>query len=199
MKGLLIVISGPSGAGKSTVTQELLKRNPEYFLSVSATTRKIREGETDGVHYHFMTEENFLEKVREDGFLENANFCGNYYGTPKDKVLEKLDLGINVVLEIEVQGAMQVKEKYPEGVFVFILPPSLQELRKRLEGRKTDDPEIIEKRLRVSKYEIGFAENYDYIVINENIKKTTEIVENIIISEMHKAKRTINFLKERFI
>lgn len=199
MKGLLIVISGPSGAGKSTVTQELLKRNPEYFLSVSATTRKIREGEADGVHYHFMTEENFLEKVKADGFLENACFCGNYYGTPKDKVLEKLNNGVNVVLEIEVQGAMQVKEKYPEGVFIFILPPSLGELRKRLEGRKTDDPEIIEKRLQVSRYEIGFAENYDYLVINENINNTTEIIEKIIISEMYRTKRTIDILKERFI
>ena len=144
-RGMLIVFSGPAGTGKGTVCKEFLKRNPDSVLSVSATTRLPRPGETDGKEYFFVSREEFEETIKKDGFLEYACFCDNYYGTPKKAVDEKLENGFNVILEIEVQGAMQIKEKVPEAVFVFISPPSKKVLRERIEGRGTETPEVIKQ------------------------------------------------------
>ena len=145
-RGLLLVVSGPSGAGKGTVCKRLVEKRSDVFLSVSATTRAPREGEVDGKHYYFISEEEFTERIRTGGMLEHAVFCGNYYGTPKQAVDDMLAAGKNVILEIEVQGAMKVRSHYPEGVYIFVLPPSMQELRSRLIGRGTEAPEVVEER-----------------------------------------------------
>ena len=133
-KGLLIIVSGPSGAGKGTICKELLKRDSGILVSVSATTRQPRNGEVDGVSYHFLSRDQFVGLIEEDGFLEHACVYDNYYGTPKDFVVDQISAGNNVLLEIDIQGALQVKKKYPEGVFVFILPPSMKTLKTRIEG-----------------------------------------------------------------
>ena len=197
-KGLLVVISGPSGVGKGTIVKELIKKRGDMHLSVSATTREIREGETDGVNYHYMTEDEFF-KIKEDGgFIEFAQFCGNYYGTMKSEVLEKLDKGINVILEIEVQGAMNVRRKYPEGVFIYIVPPSVEELRARLTGRNTEPPEIVEQRLRTARWEFTHLENYNYIVENDDVGRAADTIICIIEAEKARMERNIDSVKERW-
>jgi len=158
-KGILFVVSGPSGAGKGTICKALIEKRKDLFLSISATTRKPRPGEVDGVNYYFLSEEEFLEKIKNNGFLEHAFFCGNYYGTPKDKVYEKLSQGIDVILEIEVQGAMKVRAEHPEAVFIFVLPPSMKELKERLINRNTEPIEIINQRLNTAAFEIGHIKN----------------------------------------
>ncbi len=167
-KGILIVVSAPSGCGKGTILAEILK-DESFYYSVSATTRSPRPGEQNGINYHFLTREQFEEKINSDGMLEYAEYCGNYYGTPKDKVLEKINEGKNVILEIEVQGAMQIKKKCPEALFVFIAPPSVSELRNRLVNRGTESTEVIEKRVSEAAHEISFAEKYDYVIINDDL------------------------------
>lgn len=178
-KGRLFVISGPSGTGKGTICKELVK-DEKIKLSVSMTTRSPREGEIDGVSYFFVTKEEFLQKIEADGFLEYAEVFGNYYGTPKIEVLELLDDSIDVLLEIDVQGALQIKEAYPEAVLVFILPPFLKELRNRLSGRGTETPEVLERRLGKAAHEIAFAVQYDYAVINDNLEEAVDNVRTII-------------------
>ena len=178
-RGRLFVISGPSGTGKGTICNELIKDN-KIRLSVSMTTRNPREGEVHGVSYYFATKEEFLKKVEDGGFLEYAEVFGNYYGTPKMEVLELLEQGIDVLLEIDVQGALQIKAVYPDAVLVFILPPSLGELRNRLSGRGTETPDVVERRLGEAMNEISFLHQYDYVVINDDLDKAIDKVKTVI-------------------
>lgn len=173
-RGLLVVFSGPSGSGKGTVLKEALKKSDDLCVSVSATTRAPRDGEVDGVDYMFYSKEKFLELVSENGFLEWACFCENYYGTPRAEIEHLLDLGKNVVLEIEVQGAMKIREKCPDAVLIFNLPPSMQELKNRLVGRKTDAEDVINKRLETAVWEISQADKYDYVLVNDVIEAAAD-------------------------
>lgn len=195
-RGMLIVFSGPAGTGKGTVCKEFLKRNQDSVLSVSATTRLPRPGETDGREYFFVSREEFEETIKKDGFLEYACFCDNYYGTPKKAVDEKLENGFNVILEIEVQGAMQIKEKVPEAVFVFISPPSKKVLRERIEGRGTETPEVINKRMTLAENELKQIVNYDYLIVNDEVEKAVKSFEDIVNAERLKTSRNLNFIQE---
>ena len=192
-EGLLIVISGPSGVGKGTVRKALFER-PDHNLdfSVSMTTRKPRQGEVDGVDYYFVSREKFEEEIKKGNLLEHAEFVGNYYGTPYDKVCEKLKTGHEVVLEIEVQGAMQVREKMPNAVFIFIAPPSYQALEKRLTTRGTESQEVIKARLAKARREITMANYYDYIVINDEVANAADKIMAIIRAEHAKCERTLD-------
>lgn len=178
-KGTLIVISGPSGSGKGTVVN-ILKKNSAYALSISATTRSPRPGEIDGVHYFFKTEDEFKEMIDKKQLLEWARFCGNFYGTPKDYVVGKLEEGHDVILEIEVQGASQIKSIFPEAVTVFLVPPCKEELRRRLEGRATEEQSVIENRLMRASEEIELLPKYDYVVVNDKLEDAVESVNNIV-------------------
>lgn len=168
-KGLLIVVSAPSGCGKGTILGEILK-DDKFYYSVSATTRSPREGEQNGVNYHFITREDFEERIKNNAMLEYAEYCGNYYGTPKKEIEEMREMGKNVLLEIEVQGAMKVREICPDAVFVFILPPSVNELERRLRKRGTETDEVIAERVSQAKGELVFAEKYDYVVVNNALE-----------------------------
>ncbi len=169
-KGLLIVISGFSGAGKGTLMKKLMLDYSEYALSVSMTTRLPREGEENGREYFFATREEFEEKISQNGMIEYATYCGNYYGTPKDYVEEQLEAGKDVILEIEIQGAMKVKEKFPDAVLLFVMPPSIAELYHRLVGRGTETKEVIAERLKRADEEAVGIEKYDYVVINDDLE-----------------------------
>ncbi len=179
-KGLLIVYAGASGVGKGTIMKRLLNSNSNFRLSVSATTRGPRPGEIDGVHYSFVTKDEFQNLINNDGLLEYANYCGNFYGTPKKAVYDMLDMGIDVFLEIEIKGFLQIKEKYPECVSIFLLPPSIEELERRLVGRGTEEPDVINKRLKTAKEELTFADQFDYTVINDDVDRATNEVLDII-------------------
>ncbi|WP_270474769.1 guanylate kinase [Clostridium cochlearium] len=181
-KGLLIVISGPSGTGKGTVCKELLKKN-NFWFSVSATTRSPREGEEHGKNYYFMTKEQFQDKIEENDFLEYAEVYGNYYGTPKSKVVEMLDKGKDVILEIDIQGALKVKENYKEGIFIFILPPSMEELKNRIIKRGTETEESLMTRFKSAYKEINYVSKYNYAVVNDKVNDAVEKIQSIIIAE----------------
>ena len=192
-RGLLIVISGPSGVGKGTVRKalfEMPKHNLTY--SVSMTTRKIRPGEVDGKDYYFVSKEEFEKRIQDGKFLEHAEFVGNYYGTPLDKVNEQLDLGKEVVLEIEVEGVLQVKKKVPDCVMIFLVPPSKEDLYKRLRSRGTESEEIIEQRVQKANREFKKAKYYDYIVVNDDVDNAADRILAIIRAEHATTKRSIH-------
>lgn len=200
-RGLLIVLSGPSGVGKGTVRQEIFSTPDHKFdYSVSMTTRPQRPGEVDGVDYFFRTREEFEALIKEGQMLEYAEYVGNYYGTPLSYVNETLDKGIDVFLEIEVQGALQVKSKVPDGVFIFLTPPDLEELEERLVGRGTDSPEVIAQRIERAKEEIALMREYDYAVVNDQVSLAAERVKRVIEAEHYRVDRVIgrytNMVKE---
>ncbi|HGA3474121.1 TPA: guanylate kinase [Streptococcus agalactiae] len=200
-RGLLIVFSGPSGVGKGTVRQEIFSTPDHKFdYSVSMTTRPQRPGEVDGVDYFFRTREEFEALIKEGQMLEYAEYVGNYYGTPLSYVNETLDKGIDVFLEIEVQGALQVKSKVPDGVFIFLTPPDLEELEERLVGRGTDSPEVIAQRIERAKEEIVLMREYDYAVVNDQVSLAAERVKRVIEAEHYRVDRVIgrytNMVKE---
>ena len=193
-KGILTIISGFSGAGKGTLLNEMLKKYNNYSLSISATTRKPREGEIDGKSYFFKTKEEFEDMIREDAFIEYASYVGNYYGTPKSYVMDKLEKGQDVILEIEIQGALKVKEKYPEAMLIFISTPNALSLKERLEGRKTENTAQIKARLKRAAEEAGGMEKYDYILINDNLNEAVDNLHQLIQSQKSKVSYNINLI-----
>lgn len=183
-KGLLIVLSGPSGVGKGTVRKEIFNQEDTAFeYSISMTTRKPRQGEVNGVDYFFKTREEFEELIKQGKLLEYAEFVGNYYGTPVDYVKETLDKGKDVFLEIEVEGARQVREKFPDGLFIFLVPPSLSELKNRIVTRGTESEDVINNRMNVAKEEIEMMHLYDYVVENDKVELAVERIKAIVIAE----------------
>ena len=181
-KGLLIVISGFSGAGKGTLMKKLIGNYDQYALSISMTTRAPREGEMHGREYFFATREQFEDKIKQDGFVEYAQYCGNYYGTPKDYVEEQLEAGKDVILEIEIQGAMKVKEQFPDAILLFVMPPSIPVLHQRLVGRGTETEEVIAQRLQRAEEEAVGIEGYDYIVINDDLETCVKGLHELLVS-----------------
>lgn len=195
-KGVLLIISGPSGSGKGTIVERLVEEKG-YSVSVSATTRAPRPNEKHGVHYFFNTVESFERMIENGELLEHARFCDNYYGTPKKYVEEQLEKGKNIILEIEVQGALQVKEKYGDAVLIFTMPPTLTELRRRLENRGTEDKATIDKRIKRAEEELEFLPRYDYLVINDTVEQAVEDIECIVNAERMKCSRNPE-LKNKF-
>ena len=181
--GKTFIISGPSGVGKSTVLRELLRDRDDLYFSISATTRTPREGEINGVHYHFINVDRFREMIQEDEFLEYAEYVGNFYGTPKRYVDEAMAQGKDVILDIEVQGALQVTSKRPDTVRIFIAPPSWKELERRLKDRGTDDHDKVQKRLLRAKVEFQTAHTYDYFVINDTVENAVREINAIMLAE----------------
>ncbi len=195
-KGLLIAVSGFSGAGKGTLMKKLMDECPDDFaLSISATTRQPREGEKEGVEYFFKTKEEFEEMIDAGELIEHAVYVGNYYGTPKKFVDEQRESGKDVLLEIEVQGVLQVKEKFPDTVTVFVTPPTISELRKRLTGRGTEDAETIEKRIERAAEEVRYAYDYDYLLINDDIDKAIADLRDIVSAEHQKEENRTDVVK----
>ncbi len=196
MRGVLVIVSGFSGAGKGTVMKRLMEKYDSYSLSISATTRKPRDGEEDGREYFFKTVGQFEDMIEKGQLIEYAKYVGNYYGTPKEYVEKQLDEGRNVILEIELQGALQVKEKKPETVLVFLTPPCADELENRLRGRGTEDDETIKARLKRAAEESDYMKKYDYILINDDLEKCVDDLNGIIRSERWKTDRNDSMLAE---
>lgn len=194
-KGRMIVVSAPSGCGKGTILAEVLK-DDDFYYSVSATTRSPREGEVNGVNYHFISRDEFEKLIDQNGMLEYAEYCGNYYGTPKKILEDKMNAGINVILEIEVQGAMKIKELCPDALFIFIVPPSVAELERRLKKRGTETDEVIKKRVSEAAGEIKKAIKYDYIVVNAALEDAVDDFKTIIKAEAMKTAYSKNLIDE---
>lgn len=186
-KGLLILISGPSGTGKGTVCDLLRKNHPEISYSISATTRQPRAGEQDGVNYYFYDKEKFRQMIEAGELLEWAEVYGNYYGTPKQNVLDRLNAGEDILLEIDTQGALNVMQAVPEGLFIFLLPPSLEELAARLKGRGSETEESLHRRLGAAVDEIKIAHKYRYVVVNDTVENAVEAIAGIIEAEHHRS------------
>lgn len=197
-KALLIIVSGPSGAGKGTICEELLKNNSRIKGSISATTRKPRAGEKDGANYFFISENRFQHMISEQKFLEYAVVYGNYYGTPKQYVMNNLQNGNDVLLEIDIVGALQIKNKFKDAVFIFILPPSLEELKNRIVGRGTESPSDIEKRYDAAVSEIKQVIKYDYVIINDDVSDAVQDVEAIVRAEKCRVLRNYEEILLRF-
>ena len=195
-KGILIVLSGFSGAGKGTVVKKLVETHDNYALSVSMTTREPRAGEENGVHYFFTSREKFEEEIAKNGLVEYAQYCGNYYGTPRAYVEEQLSKGRNVILEIEIQGALKIKELFPESLLLFVTPPSAAELEHRLKGRGTETDEVIARRLARASEESEGMEAYDYIVVNDNLETCVEELHQIVEAARRAPIRREAFIKE---
>lgn len=194
-KGILIVLSGFSGSGKGTIMKELMKKHSDvYALSISATTRAPRVGETDGIEYFFKTKEQFEEMIKNEELIEYAQYVEHYYGTPKAYVTEQLEAGKDVILEIEIQGALKVKEKFPDTLLLFVMPPNASELKERLVGRGTEKMSVIESRMHRAVEEAEGIENYDYLVINDKLEECVEQVHSIIENEHVKVSRNIEFI-----
>lgn len=195
-RGLLIILSGPSGVGKGTVRAAIFKDNKfNYVYSVSATTRQSRPDEVDGVDYYFVSKEQFKQYIEEDALLEYAEYVGNYYGTPIQKIEENLAAGNDVFLEIEVQGALKVRERMPEGIFIFLAPPSLDELKSRITGRGTDREDVILERMQMAKEEIEMMQHYDYVVVNDTVEHAVNKVNAIIQSEHLRVERVVDRIR----
>lgn len=191
-RGLLLILSGPAGVGKGTVCKALRERMPELVYSVSATTRSPRPGEVEGVNYFFTSQDVFRQMIEQDQLLEWAEYVGNYYGTPRQFVDEQLDEGRDVILEIEVQGALQVKRKFPQGTFLFLAPPDLNELENRIVGRGTESEETIRRRMEVARAEIEMMDHYDYVVVNDIIESACDRIQAIITAEHLKKDRQVH-------
>lgn len=195
-KGILMVLSGFSGAGKGTLVKALLKKHDDYSLSISMTTRAPREGERDGVEYFFTTREKFEETIVNNGLIEYALYCGNYYGTPRAYVEEQMAAGKNVILEIEIQGALKIKEKFPDSLLIFITPPNAEELKRRLEGRGTESAEVIAQRLARATEESEGIEAYDYIVVNDNLDECVEEIHRLVDAARRAPVRSQELIRE---
>lgn len=194
-KGTLVVVSGFSGAGKGTVLAQVLTKRPDLYFSVSFTTRAPRQKEQDGVNYHFITREEFQDRIDRGEFLEYAEYVGNYYGTSMQVIREKLEQGIDVILEIEIQGAAKVREKLPEAVSLFLVPPSFEELSRRLYARGTDSEETIRKRLETARREVKEIVNYDYIVVNDTVDRAVEEILAILTAEGCRKERRLHLIE----
>ena len=195
-EGSLIVISGFSGAGKGTVVKRLLNKYDDYALSISATTRKPRSGEVDGREYFFKTREEFLQMIEKKQLIEYAEYVNNYYGTPKEYVLSELAAGKNIILEIEIQGALNIKKQFPDALLIFITPPSASELEKRLYGRGTEDEETIKARLKRAGEEASYASQYDYIVVNDNLEDCVDKINKIVECDKYVSKRGTSLIDD---
>lgn len=196
-KGILAVVSGFSGAGKGTLMRELLARYSEqYALSISATTRKPRTGEEHGREYFFITREEFEQMIEADALIEHASYVGNYYGTPKSYVLEQMEAGKDVILEIEIQGALKVKEKFPDTLLLFVTPPSAEVLEQRLRGRGTETDEVIRDRLKRAVEEAEYMEAYDYILVNDELDLCVEEMHRLIQAQHQKTSQNLEFIAE---
>ena len=194
-QGILVVLSGPSGTGKGTICRELLRCYPALNYSISATTRPPRTGETEGINYFFLSHDEFKTMLDQNDLLEYAEVYGNYYGTPRRHVLHLLQQGKDVVLEIDIQGAMQVKKKFPDGVFVYIVPPSLDELADRINKRGTDNAETIQRRLSSVVSELLLAHNYDYVIVNDEVSSAVQRISAIIAAERCRVKRNMSLIE----
>lgn len=195
-QGNLIVVSGPSGTGKGTICQALLAEHPEILYSISATTRQPRTGEVNGINYWFTAKDDFKAMIENNELLEWAEVYGNYYGTPIAKIEEMLASGKDVLLEIDTQGAMNVKQKFPQGVYIYILPPSLTELERRIRTRGTDSEESIQRRLQAAADEIQIGVNYNYLVVNDQVREATNTVAAIIAAERWRTERNLDLLEK---
>lgn len=195
-RGILVVVSGFSGVGKGTIMKRLIEKYENYSLSISATTRQPRIGETDGVEYFFHTKESFQKMIAEDALVEYACYCENYYGTPKKYVEEQMDLGNDVILEIEIQGALKIKEKYPEALLLFVMPPSAEALKQRLVGRGTETSEVIAARLKRAADEAEGIEHYDYMLVNDQLEDCVDEMHALISSQHLQVTRNLNFIEK---
>ncbi len=195
-EGLLVVVSGPSGAGKGTVLKRLKDSDDSIRFSISATTRTIRQGEKEGLNYFFKTRDEFKSMIEAGQLLEWVEYCGNYYGTPKEYIETTVKEGYDCLLEIEVEGAANVKKAYPDCVLIFILPPSFEELKRRIEKRATEEPEIVAKRLQRAREEMAYIENYDYVIVNDKIEDAVENLRSILKAEKLKLNRNRKMIEQ---
>lgn len=194
-KGLLIVVSGASGTGKGTVCSALLEALPDLAYSISATTRQPRKGEVDGQNYYFMEKAAFEKMIAEGGFLEYAEVYGNYYGTPLQKIEERREAGQDILLEIDIQGALRVMEQCPDGIFIFLLPPSLEELERRIRGRGTETEESIQRRLGAARSEIQVGRKYQYVVVNDQVGNAVRRIQSILAAEHSRVEHNMNLFE----